>query len=127
MDENEKAAEGQLDLTDYGIYLQTVTPTAEPKAPQPTAKTETPTAPTTRKRGRPPKTAENAKKGTKTRIINIAVDLDTYDKMQAAKAYFGDNMTAYINSLIAADLKANGRKYKKYLLDLAKRLGAGEK
>lgn len=123
MDENEKAAEGQLDLTDYGIYLQTVTPTAEPKAPQATA----PTAPTTRKRGRPPKTAENAKKGTKTRIINIAVDLDTYDKMQAAKAYFGDNMTAYINSLIAADLKANGRKYKKYLLDLAKRLGAGEK
>jgi predicted DNA binding CopG/RHH family protein len=48
----------------------------------------------------------------KTKTINIAVEFDTLDKIQIAKAKYGDNLTKYINALIEKDLEANYEEYK---------------
>ena len=78
-----------------------------------------------KKRGRPKKARTAAAEKPKTKMINVAVDLDTFEQMQAAKAFFGD-ATKYINTLIKEDLKANGEKYRQYLIDLAARIGGGK-
>lgn len=61
--------------------------------------------PTKKKVGRPKvKTEEET-------LINIAVPLSVYEKMNIAKACYGGNLTKYVNSVIAKDLQENYSEY----------------
>ena len=62
--------------------------------------------------GRPRTKTEDEK------IINIAIPLSVYKKMNLAKLQYNNNLTLYINSLIERDLKENLEKYKEKLLDI---------
>lgn len=43
--------------------------------------------------------------------INISVPVATLEKMKVAKLKYGNNLTAYVNAVIEADLEANFEKY----------------
>lgn len=45
------------------------------------------------------------------KTINIAVPIDMLKKMEVAKLKYGNNLTAYVNAVIKADLDANYEKY----------------
>jgi hypothetical protein len=60
-----------------------------------------------KKTGRP-----KVKKG-EYKTINIAVPVDVLKQMEVAKLTYGNNLTAYVNAVIKADLDDN---YDKYLL-----------
>lgn len=62
--------------------------------------------------GRPPLDPDGRKKKEYTKTINVAVPLDTLEKIQIAKVKYGDNLTKYINTLIEKDLEANYETYK---------------
>lgn len=62
--------------------------------------------------GRPRTKTEDEK------IINIAVPVSIYEKMNLAKLQYNNNLTLYINTLIEQDLTKNLDKYKKKLLDI---------
>lgn len=62
--------------------------------------------------GRPRTKTEDEK------IINIAVPLSVYKKINVAKIQYNNNLTLYINSLIERDLNENLEKYKADLLDI---------
>lgn len=80
--------------------VQTETPTAEVPVP---VQTETPKE--KKKPGR-----KKVKKG-EYKTINISVEVSVLEKMEIAKLKYGNNLTAYVNALIAADLDANYQKY----------------
>lgn len=52
------------------------------------------------------------------KIINIAIPLSVYKKMNLAKLQYNNNLTLYINSLIERDLDENLERYKENLLDI---------
>ena len=52
------------------------------------------------------------------KVINIAVPLSIYKKMNLAKLQYNNNLTLYVNSLIERDLEENLEKYKERLLDI---------
>jgi hypothetical protein len=58
-----------------------------------------------RKPGRP----KTKKEPTKT--INIAVPVSMLEKLEVAKACYGNNMTQYVNALIATDIEKNFEQY----------------
>ncbi len=58
-----------------------------------------------KKTGRP-KTKEGEYK-----TINISVPVPVLEKMEVAKLKYGNNLTAYVNAVISADLEANYDKY----------------
>lgn len=58
-----------------------------------------------KKTGRP-KTKEGEYK-----TINISVPIDILAQMEVAKLKYGNNLTAYVNAVIKADLDANYEKY----------------
>lgn len=62
--------------------------------------------------GRPRTKTEDEK------IINIAVPISVYEKMNLAKLQYNNNLTLYINKLIEQDLKKNLAKYKEKILDI---------
>lgn len=62
--------------------------------------------------GRPPLDPEGKKKKDYTKTVNIAIPLETLEKIQIAKVKYGDNLTKYINALIEKDLEANFEAYK---------------
>lgn len=62
--------------------------------------------------GRPRTKTEDEK------IINIAIPLSVYKKMNLAKLQYNNNLTLYINSLIERDLDENLEKYKEKILDI---------
>ena len=68
-----------------------------------TAETEKPKA--KKKAGRP-----KIKEG-EYRTINICVPVPVLEQMEVAKLKYGNNLTAYVNAVIAADLQANYEKY----------------
>ena len=45
------------------------------------------------------------------KTINISVPVDILKKMEVAKLKYGNNLTAYVNAVIKADLDANLTKY----------------
>ena len=64
---------------------------------------------TNKKTGKPvgrPKVKEGEFK-----TINISVPVDMLAKMDVAKLKYGNNLTAYVNAVIEADLDANFEKY----------------
>ena len=68
--------------------------------------TGTPTIkPTKKKTGRP-----KIKEG-EYKTINISVPVPVLEKMEVAKLKYGNNLTAYVNAVIKADLAANYEKY----------------
>lgn len=44
-------------------------------------------------------------------LINIAVPISVYEKMNIAKACYGGNLTKYVNAVITKDLQENYSKY----------------
>ena len=62
--------------------------------------------------GRPPLDPDGKKKKDYTKTVNIAIPLDTLEKIQIAKVKYGDNLTKYINALIEKDLETNFESYK---------------
>lgn len=58
-----------------------------------------------KKVGRP-----KVKEGT-FKTINISVPVDILEKMEVAKLKYGNNLTAYVNAVIKADLDTNYEKY----------------
>lgn len=79
-------------------------PVPEEESPK-TFSTETVPAPK-RKRGRP------KVKTSPERTINISVPEEILEKMNVAKRCYDNNLTAYVNALIKADLDA---KYDSYV------------
>lgn len=61
--------------------------------------------------GRPPIDPDKGKKKEYTKTVNIAIPLDTLERMQIAKARYNNNLTEYINKLIEKDLAENFDKY----------------
>lgn len=47
------------------------------------------------------------------KTINVAIPVSVLDKIEIAKAKYHDNMTEYINAIIAKDLDDNMKDYKK--------------
>ena len=45
------------------------------------------------------------------KTINISVPVPVLEKMEVAKLKYGNNLTAYVNAVILADLEANYEKY----------------
>lgn len=84
--------------------VKPIEPTAEVKAPEEAA--------TKKSVGRPPLDPDGKKKKDYTKTVNIAIPLDTLEKIQIAKVKYGDNLTKYINALIEKDLEANYENYK---------------
>lgn len=62
--------------------------------------------------GRPTLDPTGKKKKDYCKTVNIAIPLDTLEKIQIAKVKYGDNLTKYINALIEKDLEANYESYK---------------
>lgn len=62
--------------------------------------------------GRPPLDPDGKKKKEYTKTVNIAIPLDTLEKIQIAKVKYSDNLTKYINALIEKDLEDNFETYK---------------
>ena len=86
---------------------------AEP-TPEPTITVTTPApveAAPKKAVGRPPLDPEGKKKKEYTKTVNVAIPLDTLEKIQIAKVKYGDNLTKYINALIEKDLEANFESY----------------
>ena len=78
--------------------------TAKPEETAPAAvQPETPKA--KKKTGRP-----KVKEG-EYKTINISVPVDVLKLMEVAKLKYGNNLTAYVNAVIKADLDANFEKY----------------
>lgn len=79
----------------------------EESNPEPAAETnETPAVkPTKKKTGRP-----KVKMG-EYKTINIAVPIPMLAQMEIAKLKYGNNLTAYVNAVIKADLDVNFKKY----------------
>ncbi len=69
----------------------------------PAVKTEEPKA--KKKTGRP-----KVKEG-EYKTINISVPVPILEQMELAKLKYGNNLTAYVNAVIKADLDANYSKY----------------
>lgn len=61
--------------------------------------------------GRKPLNPEKGNKKEYTKTVNIAIPLDTLERMQIAKARYNNNLTEYINKLIEKDLAENFDKY----------------
>lgn len=53
-----------------------------------------------------------------TKIINIAVPETIYKQMVVAKMTYNDNLTEYVNKLIADDLDKNLDTYKEKLIEV---------
>lgn len=45
------------------------------------------------------------------KTINVAVPVSMLEQMEVAKVAYGNNLTAYVNAVIRADLSANFEKY----------------
>ena len=45
------------------------------------------------------------------RTVNVAIPVATLEMIEIAKAKYNGNLTAYINAVIAADLKAHFKEY----------------
>ena len=45
------------------------------------------------------------------KTINISIPISVLEKMEVAKAKYGNNLTRYVNAVIQADLDANYEKY----------------
>lgn len=60
-----------------------------------------------KKRGRP-----KTKTGPE-RTINIAIPVEVLEKMDIAKVCYGNNLTAYVNAVIKADLEAHLEEYER--------------
>jgi hypothetical protein len=70
-------------------------------------KTITTQAAEPKKVGRPKVKTEECK------TVNIAIPVSVLEKIEIAKAKYHDNMTEYINAVIAKDLESNLKDYKK--------------
>lgn len=68
--------------------------------------------PVKKKAGRRPTDPDGRKKKEYTKNVNVAIHLDTFAKMEIAKAKYGNNITKYINTLVEKDLEANYETYK---------------
>lgn len=74
---------------------------------------EVPTEPTLKKSSEPKRSVGRPKvKTEETKTINIAIPLSVLEKMDIAKAKYGDNLTKYVNTVIEKDLEANFESYK---------------
>ena len=82
------------------------------KSAEPTTNITAPEETTKKTVGRPPLDPDGKKKKDYTKTVNIAIPLDTLDKIQIAKVKYGDNLTKYINALIEKDLEVNFESYK---------------
>lgn len=82
--------------------VKKVEPTTEVKAPEEQEK---------KKVGRKPLDPDGRKKKEYTKTINIAIPLETLEKVNIAKLKYGDNLTKYINALIEKDLEVNFEAY----------------
>ena len=60
-----------------------------------------------KKRGRP-KTKTDPE-----RTINIAIPVEVLEKVDIAKVCYGNNLTAYVNAVIKADLEAHLEEYER--------------
>ncbi len=80
-----------------------MTPIPEEKAAPAAVQTEQPKA--KKKTGRP-----KVKEG-EYKTINISVPVDILKQMDVAKLKYGNNLTAYVNAVIKADLDVNYSKY----------------
>lgn len=80
-----------------------MTPTPEEKTAPAAVQKEEPKE--KKKTGRP-----KVKEG-EYKTINISVPVDVLKKMEVAKLKYGNNLTAYVNAVIKADLDANYDKY----------------
>ena len=79
--------------------------TAKPEETAAPASVQTEKPKTKKKTGRP-----KVKEG-EYKTINIAIPVDTLKMMDVAKLKYGNNLTAYVNAVIKADLDANYGKY----------------
>lgn len=66
-----------------------------------------PEEPKQKKKGRPKVKTEECK------TINIAIPISMLEKMEVAKLKYSNNLTAYVNAVIKADLDANYEQYLK--------------
>lgn len=71
-----------------------------------TAAVRTNDLPTTKKKTGRPKTKQGEYK-----TINISVPVPVLEQMEVAKLKYGNNLTAYVNAIIKADLEANYDNY----------------
>ncbi len=78
-------------------------PESEPKESTPAAAVPAPK----KKRGRPKVKTEPE------RTINISVPVEILEKMDIAKCCYGNNLTAYVNAVIKADLEAHLEEYER--------------
>lgn len=83
--------------------IETPVAVVEPKRPN-TTKTAIPDKPK-RKPGRPKVKTEECK------TVNIAIPVSVLEQMEIAKMKYGDNLTRYINEIIAKDLDENMEMY----------------
>lgn len=75
---------------------------------------ETQTKKETKEKRKPGRPVEDESKGNKrdyTKTVNIAIPLETLEKIKIAKVKYKDNLTLYINTLIEKDLEANFETY----------------
>ena len=79
--------------------------TAKPEEISAPAAVQTEEPKSKKKTGRP-----KVKKG-EYKTINISVPVDVLKLMEVAKLKYGNNLTAYVNAVIKADLDANYEKY----------------
>lgn len=79
--------------------------TAKPEETAAPAAVQTEEPKTKKKTGRP-----KVKEG-EYKTINISVPVDVLKMMEVAKLKYGNNLTAYVNAVIKADLDANYDKY----------------
>ncbi len=66
--------------------------------------------PATRSEGRK-KTGRPKVKHGEYKTINISVPVEMLNQMEVAKLKYGNNLTAYVNAVIRADLEMNYQKY----------------
>lgn len=79
-----------------------------------TAKPQETAAPTTVQTDEPKmkkKTGRPKVKEGEYKTINISVPVDVLKMMEVAKLKYGNNLTAYVNAVIKADLDSNYQKY----------------
>ena len=72
----------------------------------PAEASETPMTKSSKKKTGRPKVKEGEYK-----TINISVPVPVLEQMEVAKLKYGNNLTAYVNAVIKADLYANYEKY----------------
>lgn len=88
----------------------------DPKPEKPKEQSEAP-AKEKKKSGRPTEDPTGKKKKDRCKTVNIAIYKEMFEKIDIAKASYGNNLTEYINALILRDLAENFEEYKR-LYDL---------